>query len=1039
MEGVTIMPLSGFNSQIGVDRWCGALDSVTAGSLARSRRGSTTLLLVMTTMLWSGSVVAADDGIDLFESKIRPILVKRCEKCHGEKKQEGGLRLDQKAGWARGGDQGPAIVPGKPHESLLVKAVSYADEALQMPPGGKLPEREVEALLDWVKRGAADPRDAGPVKLGGMTLSDAKNFWSLQPVKRPSVPGRTRRAANAGNAIDSFVLARLDRAGISPLLPTDKRTLIRRATYDLTGLPPTREELEQFLKDDAEDAFSRVVDRLLASPHYGEHWGRHWLDLVRYADTAGENTDHPLPHAWKYRNWVIAAFNRDMPYDAFVQDQIAGDILAPKAPPSAYEDHIVATGFLAIARRFGHDIDKDMYLTHEDVIDTMGKVFLGMSIGCARCHAHKYDPISAEDYYALYGILESTRFSFPGCEPDPKPRDLVPLKPARLWDQIITPFRKRLAVLDAELRKIDEEQAALPKRRAGAFPGSSRILAQGAIDDSGSQVVSTADGKKLIRLEVEVGQMLELLVTPRGNHGADSTLVEWEIDETDGAKRHWSLTRDAMSDLLIRNPEPGSQREAATWYFVDARDGKKLLGESIRDLAGNSGLHAWRNGDTPSVFVNASDRPIRVWTSLSPQSFFVHPAADGPVAVAWSSPISGTVTMTARIADAHPGGSDGVGWRLEWLEKGVADELRALGELATKRQATARERALVVASQPRNEVAYAVTEGTPHDTRLQMRGDPEKPGPVVPRRWLEVLGGYSVAPGAGSGRSQLAGWLTAPANPLAARVMANRIWQYHFGKGLVRTPNDFGSRGLLPTHPELLDWLAAELVESGWRIKPLHRLIMLSDAYRRSSSASSPPQREVDPENQLYWRFERRRLSAEELRDSLLEVSGQLDCTSGGPHPFPPESSWSFTQHNPFSADYETRKRGVYLMVQRNRRDPFLTLFDGADPNATTPERQETTVPPQALYVLNAFFFHEQAGKLADALLAEPDEVNRVELGFRSVLQRSPTVAERERAKEFLVAYIKELRDVPAAEKPRLAWSAWARVLLGSNEFMYLD
>ena len=247
----------------------------------------------------------------------------------------------------------------------------------------------------------------------------------------------------------------------------------------------------------------------------------------------------------------------------------------------------------------------------------------------------------------------------------------------------------------------------------------------------------------------------------------------------------------------------------------------KLLGESIRDLAGNSGLHAWRNGDTPSVFVNASDRPIRVWTSLPPQSLFVHPAADGPVAVAWSSPISGTVTMTARIADAHPGGSDGVGWRLEHLASDVADELRALGELATRQQAIAHERALVVASQPKNEVAYAVTEGTPHDTRLQMRGDPEKPGPVVPRRWLEVLGGYSVAPGAGSGREQLAGWLTTPANPLAARVMANRIWQYHFGKGLVRTPNDFGSRGQPPTHPELLDWLATEFVDSGWRIKPL--------------------------------------------------------------------------------------------------------------------------------------------------------------------------------------------------------------------------
>ena len=324
------MSSSGYDSQTGVDRWWCALRSIKLGESVRGRHRSVTLLLVVTALLVSTRVIAADDGLDLFESKIRPILVKRCEKCHGAKKQEGGLRLDQKAGWARGGDQGPAIVPGKPHESLIVKAVSYQDKDLQMPPGGKLPERDIEALGEWVKRGALDPRDSGPVKLGGMTLNEAKNFWSLQPLERPSVPARTRREANAGNAIDSFILARLDKAGLSPLPPADKRTLIRRATYDLTGLPPTREEVEQFLIDDAPDAFSRVVDRLLASPRYGEHWGRHWLDLVRYADTAGENTDHPLPHAWKYRNWVIAAFNRDMPYDAFVQHQIAGDILRPK-------------------------------------------------------------------------------------------------------------------------------------------------------------------------------------------------------------------------------------------------------------------------------------------------------------------------------------------------------------------------------------------------------------------------------------------------------------------------------------------------------------------------------------------------------------------------------------------------------------------------------------------------------------------------------------------------------------------------------------
>jgi Protein of unknown function (DUF1553)/Protein of unknown function (DUF1549) len=438
---------------------------------------------------------------------------------------------------------------------------------------------------------------------------------------------------------------------------------------------------------------------------------------------------------------------------------------------------VVATGFLALARRFGHDIDKDIHLTHEDVIDTMGKVFLGLSLGCARCHAHKYDPISAEDYYALYGIFESTKFSYPGCEPHQQPRDLVPLVPA------------------------------------------------------------------------------------------------------------------------------------------DRRD---------------------------------------------------------------------------RTA-------------------------------------------------PPVELAYGVTEGKPADARLQLRGDPEKPGPVVRRRWLEVLGAQPVASSSGSGRRQLAQWLTAADNPLVARVMVNRIWQYHFGKGLVATPNDFGTRGQPPDHPELLDWLAARFIEYGWRAKPTHRLIMLSGAYQRASLIDSSYPADADPENRLFTRFDRRRLSAEELRDSLLLLSGQLDRTPGGRHPFPPESSWQFTQHSPFSGRYETNRRGVYLMVERNRRDPFLALFDGADPNATTPQRQETTVPTQALYVLNAPFFHDQSRGIALRLNRESDPMKRLDATFRLVFQRAPTADDRSRAVRFLAGYAAELRDIAAAEKARFCWAALVRVLLSSNEFIYLD
>ncbi len=739
--------------------------------------------LVLLSCAISGSNAFSADPTEHFEAKVRPVLVKSCQKCHGPEKQRGGLRLDTKAAWQAGGDSGPALVPGKPDESLIIKAIRNPDPKLRMPPNEKLADHEIAALVEWVKDGATDPR-VGAAQLGGMTLDDAKKWWSFQLVKRPAVPDNRNPQPTSRNPVDAFVLTKLSDKGLSLSPPADKRTLLRRATYDLTGLPPTPAELEAFLKDDSNEAFAKVVDRLLASPNYGERWGRHWLDLVRYADTAGENSDHPLPHAWRYRNWVIEAFNRDLPYDQFLRDQIAGDLLwkaddgvvktetgwsllAPfRTPPPAFDSRI-ATGFLAIARRFGHDTDKDMHLTFEDTIDTVGKTLLGLSIGCARCHDHKYDAITAKDYYALYGIFESTKFAFPGCEAKQQPRDMVRLQPLR------------------------------------------------------------------------------------------------------------------------------------------------------------------------------------------------------------------------------------------------------------------------------PELAYAVVEGTAKNTKLHLRGDPEKPGAEVPRRWLEVFGGDIVPANAGSGRLQLAEWITSPKNPLTARVMVNRIWQHHFGKGLVQSPNDFGARGMPPTHPQLLDWLAAEFVASGWSIKHLHKQIVLSAAYQQGSE-SRPDAVKVDANNDLYWRFERRRLSGEEIRDSLLAVSGQLDRTPGGPHPFPPEKSWAFTQHAPFNTIYETDRRSVYVISIRNRRHPFLGLFDGADPNATTPQRQVTTVPTQALYFLNDPFFHKQADLLAARVLAKPDDAVRLDELFRLTLLRSPTAKDRTNAEAFLNRYTMQLSD-PVADRPKIAWTALTRVLLASNEFLYLD
>ncbi len=363
------------------------------------------------TLLGIGLVATSAGADDFFEGKVRPVLVRRCEKCHGATKQKGGLRLDVRSGWERGGEQGPALVPGKPDESLLVRAIRYVDDDFQMPPDGKLPAAETAALVEWVRRGAIDPRTGGPTKLGGMTLDDARRWWSFRPVERPEVPEAKGRPSL--DPIDAFLAARWLKSDPPVAPPADRRTLIRRATYDLTGLPPTAAEVVAFERDATPDAFERVVDRLLASPAYGERWGRHWLDLARYADTAGENSDHPLPEAWRYRNWVIDALNRDLPYDEFLRDQIAGDLRAAEGPPNEYAARVVATGYLALARRFGHDIEKDVHLTHDDVIDTLGKSLLGLTLGCADVMLTSMIPFPSKTITHSMGSLTARAIPFP--------------------------------------------------------------------------------------------------------------------------------------------------------------------------------------------------------------------------------------------------------------------------------------------------------------------------------------------------------------------------------------------------------------------------------------------------------------------------------------------------------------------------------------------------------------------------------------------------------------------------------------------------
>jgi hypothetical protein len=646
-----------------------------------------------------------------------------------------------------------------------------------------------------------------------------------------------KNTAWPANDIDRFVLAKVEAAKLTPAPDAEPRALIRRMTYDLHGLPPTPEEVEAFVQDSrrsAKAAISKLVDRLLASPRYGERWGRHWLDVVRYADTAGDNSDYPIPQMHRYRDWVIDAFNRDLPYDEFVRDQLAGDLRGGATDQERFQ-RIIATGYIANSRRFGSRVDDyPQHLTIEDTLDSLGRSFLGLTINCARCHDHKFDPISTQDYYALYGVFHSTRYPWPGIELDKKQRDLV---------MLVSPEKR--AEAEAALKARAQEQARLDK------------------------------------------------------------VVKRLKDE-----------------------------------LKDAPEDKK---------AG--------------------------------------------------------------------------------LKEQLAQAEKAAGEHA--KQA------------PPVDLAYAVAEAVKiSDVRVQQKGDPAKPGEMVPRRFLQALGGQELPAGSKtSGREQLADWIVAKDNPLTARVMVNRIWQNHFGRGIVPTPNDFGKNGKPPSHPELLDFLAAKFRDGGWSIKAMHRMILLSRTYQQAT-VQSPAALERDPANELLASFPRRRLDAESIRDGLLYLGGNLDLSAAGAHPFPPQHQWDFTQHKPFKADYASNHRSVFLMTQRIQRHPYLSIFDGADPSTSTPVRTSSTTPLQALYLLNDVFVHEQSQLVTGRLLAaSPDEKKRINNVYELLFARSPQAGELADGMAFLERARSRLREdgVTADAVETEAWRAYVRVLFRLNEFVYLD
>jgi cytochrome c553 len=820
----------------------------------------TTGLLLLTLFAPAAHGQASADAETFFELKVRPVLAGTCARCHGTKKAANGLRVDSRAALLRGGDSGPAVVPGDPDRSLLIQAVRRTHANLKMPPGKALPEAAVADLAAWVKQGAAWPRSA----IVRATL--AEQHWAFRPVQDVAPPPAAEGWSN--NPIDRFILAKLREQGLRPVALADRRTLIRRVTFDLIGLPPTPEEVDAFVADHAPDAYARLVERLLASPQYGERWGRHWMDVVRYADTAGDNADYPVPEARLYRDYIIDSFNSDKPYDQFVREQLAGDILAKSGPRERYAEQVIATGYLALSRRYATGPYELWHLTLEDTIDTTGRAFLGLTLRCARCHDHKFDPIPKEDYYALYGIFASTQFPWAGAE------ELASMKRPRQHFAALMPPDKAAPHLRNYAARITHLQDEIAR-----------------LDTSGVLAQRRADLER---------QIAALTARPRDARGeAELAALRKERDQIQGR----------LQPTLNR--------------------------------------------------------------------------------------LQGELTLLQR-----PG------------------------------------------APPDLPVAYAVQEGTPVDAYIQIRGEVEQHGPVVKRGVPGFLGGErpAVPPGS-SGRLELARWIESKENPLTARVMVNRIWQHHFGRGLVATPSDFGTRGEPPTHPGLLDWLAARFIESGWSVKAMHRLMLLSRTYQLSS-AHDDAGLARDPGNRLDWRHDRRRLDAEAIRDAILDVSGKLDLARPGPHPFPPQATWGWTQHNPFKDVYPSNHRSVYLMTQRFQRHPYLGLFDGPDTNTSTAERTSSTVPQQALFLMNSGWMREQSEAFARRLLTAAKEPRqRVELAHQLAWSRRPRPEETEKGLSYVAQYEEGLAQagVPTERRELEAWASYCRVLLCANEFVYLD
>ena len=958
--------------------------------------------------------------VEFFDKKINPILQKECYKCHGGRdKLKGELRLTSRAGILKGGESGTALNFNKPEESLLLTMLSWKDENHEMPPNEKLPDDQIALLTQWVKLGAP----YNPTKeIHGKEVSNGelptnkinkrtKSAWAFNSGNLAAIP-KTDNDQWQKSGIDAFVFSNLKKKGLLPNGPASKQVLIRRAYYGLTGLPPSIEDVTAFVEDNSPNAFEKVVDKLLASDQYGEKWGRHWLDLVRYAETNGYERDSRKDLIWKYRDYVIRAFNEDKPYDRFIKEQLAGDLL-----PDKDKDSITATGFYRLGIWDDEPADRELarYEYLDDILRTSGETFLGMTIGCARCHDHKIDPISQRDYYSMLSFFsdisghgKGNRNHLPISDPEEK----------EVYDRAAKQKQLQINKLQAKISPIEENFVAkLSKIRpelklqTGASKGNNNNW---VIPDAtrGKGVVWEFSFDKPEDNWFEIAFDDSKWRKGRGGFGSPETpgakvRTPWH------SKEIW-LRRDFRLDVI-----PGK----LTLKIHHDEDAEVYLnGKLIKEFTGHRKNYAEFDITKECLDVFQTGRnTLAIYCKQTSGGQYI----DAGLVVDQSKP---AIPVLARLYGKDVLGESNLNNYIGLIE--------SLEKIQAKKITLKTEYAMGVAEDSRRKM-WILRRGMP-----ALKGEEVKPAfpEILAAPVAHIPNDYAVGKSTGK-RRVLAEWIASAGNPMTARVMSNRLWQHHFGRGIVRSSNNFGFLGEEPTHPELLNWLASELISGGWKLKRIHKLIMMSKTYQMDSKGNEPALAK-DPNNDYFWRYDMRRLSAEEIRDSILNLSGKLNLKMGGPSIYTevprevlatssrPGGAWGN------SSEEDRNRRSVYIYVKRSLHEPFLSAFDWADTDNTCDVRFVTTVPTQTLTLLNSKFLNDSAETLAKYVENKaPNDIRaQVSHALYNATNRKPSEIDIQDGLDL----IKDLKEKSKATKEQ-AMQRFCLLVLNLNEFLYLD